>query len=211
MRSLEKYLGVDIMLEQLYKKGYLNYEQLILNHSKALGLNVEEAYVLILILKNYLKTNALSVETLQEQVLMTSSKLDKVVASLMERSYYEIYLSYDKGKGKECISFKPLFQMMESLLEQKINTDSYNIEKVIHFISSKMNRVLTASELEILQGLIVEDHYTYDQIVNVVDYITSSNRTLSMKTIASNLANRKYQIQPEVDAPASFQEFLKRI
>ncbi|HRF71103.1 MAG TPA: DnaD domain protein [Candidatus Pelethenecus sp.] len=74
-----------------------------------------------------------------------------------------------------------------------------------------MNRVLTASELEILQGLIVEDHYTYDQIVNVVDYITSSNRTLSMKTIASNLANRKYQIQPEVDAPASFQEFLKRI
>lgn len=95
MRSLEKYLGVDIMLEQLYKKGYLNYEQLILNHSKALGLNVEEAYVLILILKNYLKTNTLSVETLQEQVLMTSSKLDKVVASLMERSYYEIYLSYD--------------------------------------------------------------------------------------------------------------------
>lgn len=211
MRSLEKYLGVDIMLEELYKKGYLEFEQLLMEYAKALGLNAEEAYVLILILKNYRAKNSLSIEDLQEKVLMTSAKLDKVVASLMERGFYEIYLSYDQGKGTECISFKPLFEMLEKLLDQKTSLDTYDIEKANKYISSKMNRVLTASELEILQGFMVDDHYTYDQIVIVVDQILASKRILSMRTISMGLANKKYEVQPQKESLQALQDFWKRL
>ena len=49
----------------------------------------------------------LSLEQLQENILITSNKIDKIVADLMERGYYEIFIAYDNGVGKECISFKP--------------------------------------------------------------------------------------------------------
>lgn len=200
-----------MMLEQLYKKGYLNYEELIFDQAKALGLNAEEVFVLIHILKNYLLTNTLSVEEIQTQVLMSPSKLDKLVASLMERGFYEVYLTYDNGKGMECISFKPLFTMLEQLLEQKTSLDTYDIEKANKYISSKLNRVLTASELEILQGFMIVDHYTYDQIAAVVDNILASKKVLSLRSIALGLANKRYEVKPSQEAPASFQDFLKRI
>lgn len=211
MKNLEKYLGVDIMLEKLYKSGYLNYEKMIFDHAKALGLNAEEVFVLIHLLKNHLLTNTISVVDIQTQVLMSPSKLDKLVASLMERGFYEVYLSYDQGKGTECVSFKPLFDMLNQLMEQKGNTDTYDIEKANQYISSKFNRVLTASELEILQGFMIDDHYTYDQIAAVVDQLLASKKALSMRSIAAGLANKRYEVKPTTEAPAAFQDFLKRI
>lgn len=199
------------MLEELYMKGYLNYEEIIFDYSKGLGLNAEEAFVLIHILKNYKRTSTLSIEEIQKQILMSPARLDKVVASLMERGYYEVYLSYDQGKGTECISFKPLFEMLEKQLSQKTTTDPYDIEKANQYITSKMNRVLTASELEILQGFMIDDHYTYDQIAAVVDHIVSTNRVLSMRTIQIGLANKKYEVKSSPTAPASLQDFIKRI
>lgn len=199
------------MLEELYKKGYLNYERLIFDYAKGLGLNAEEVFVLIHILKNYVATNTLSVEEIQKQVLMSPSKLDKVVASLMERGFYEVYLTYDNGKGTECISFKPLFVMLEQLLDQKTSFDTYDIERANKYISSKLNRVLTASELEILQGFMIDDHYTYDQIAAVVDHIVSAKKVLSMRSITLGLANKQYEIKPQAETPKAFQDFLKRI
>lgn len=199
------------MLEELYMKGYLNYEEIIFDYSKGLGLNAEEAFVLIHILKNYKRTATLSIEEIQEQILMTPTKLDKFVASLMERGYYEVYLSYDQGKGTECISFKPLFEMLEKLLLQKTTTDSYDIEKTNKYITSKMNRVLTASELETLQSFMIDDHYTYDQIAAVVDQIVATKHVLNMRTIQMGLANKKYEVKSSTGTPASFQDFVKRI
>ncbi len=199
------------MLETLYKKGYLNYEHLILDYGKALGLNAEEGFILIQILKNYLVTQTISISNIVEQLLITPSRLDKVVASLMERGYYEVYLSYDNGKGMECISFAPLFEKIEMLIAQKTDMDMYDIEKANQYLTAKLNRVLTASELEILQGLMVEDRYTYDQIAMAIDAILSSNRVLSMRTLTSTLANKRYDVKPTKEAPAAFKDFVKRI
>lgn len=199
------------MLEELFKKGYLKYEQLIFDQAKLLGLNAEEVFVLLHILRNYLKTNTVSVDEIQGQILMSSSKLDKLVASLMERGFYEVYLTYDKGKGTECISFKPLFTMLEANLQKNNRIDTYDIEKANKYISSKMNRVLTASELEILQGFMFDDHYTFDQIAAVVDYIVANKHVLSMRSIALGLSNKRYEVKTTSEAPAAFQDFLKRI
>ncbi len=200
-----------MMLEELYKKGYLQYHKLLAEYSKALGLNAEEAFVLTKILENYLSTGKLSVESLQEQILISSSRVDKVVASLMERGYYEIYLAYDNGVGKECISFRPLFEKLEAILEQRTDLDAYDIEKTNQFLSTKMNRVLTASELEILQGWMVDDHYSYDQIVSVVEKILNEKRVLSFRTITIGLSAKPQEVASQKEAPQVFKEFLKKI
>lgn len=199
------------MLEELYKKGYLQYEKIMLDYAKPLGLNAEEAFILIKILDNYLHSGTLSLDELQNQLLMTSSRIDKIVASLMERGYYEVYLSYDNGKGIECISFKPLFQKMEKFIDQTAELDQYDIEKANQYISAKMNRVLTANELEILQGFMMEDHYSYEQIVTAVDSIVSSKKLLSMRTLTVALANHKQEISVSKEAPKVFKDFLSRL
>ena len=56
------------MLETLYKKGYLDCTKIILDNAKPLGLNAEEAFVLIKILENYRETKKLSLEQLQENM-----------------------------------------------------------------------------------------------------------------------------------------------
>lgn len=199
------------MLEELFKKGYLEYEKVMLDYAKPLGLNAEEAFVLIKILDNYIYSGTLSLDELQNQLLMASSKIDKIVASLMERGYYEVYLSYDNGKGIECISFKPLFERLEKLLNQNTELDLYDIEKANQYISSKMNRVLTANELEILQGFMVEDHYTYEQIVSAVDSIVAGKKLLSMRTLTVALANHKQEVSVSKEAPKVFKDFLSRL
>lgn len=200
------------MLEELYKKGYLHFEELILDNSKALGLMAEESVVLIQLLKDYNNTGILSVEKLQNNILMNSSKIDKIVASLMERGFYEVYLSYDNGKGTECVSFEPLFLKLENIISNKEQVvDQYDVAKVMEYISMKMNRVLTSSEMEILQAMMFEDHYTYDQIILAVDTIIESKRVLSMRSLTQALAKKKIEAKPKVEAPAALKDFFNKI
>ena len=200
------------MLEKLYKKGYLNYEKLILENAKALGLNAEEGFLLIHILKNYLITNTLAISDIAKQVLLTPAKLDKLIASLMERGYYEVYYPMIMGREQNVFLFNLCLRKLEYLLEQKTVPDTYNIEKTIQYITAKMNRVLIASELEALQSLMMEDRYSYDQIAAVVDsIIASKKRTLSMKSILQGLSNKVYDVHPSKEAPQAFKDFIKRI
>ena len=199
------------MLEKLYRDGFLDYSKLFIKYAKSLGLNAEEAFILIKILDNYLKFNTLSLESLQEEVLITSNKMDKTLANLMERGYYDIFLSYENGKGTECISFANLFSKIESLIERKEEVDAYDIKKTNDYLVSKMNRVLTASELEILQGLMIDDHYSFEEIMVCTENIISSKKVLSVRNLVSKLASTPKEIKPNVEAPKAFKDFLSRI
>ena len=195
------------MLKELYEKGYLNYADMILDNSRALGLKADEAFILIKILDG----GNVSLPELASQVLMTSNRIDKILADLMDRGFYEIYLDYDNGVGKECLSFDPFFKKLEGLFNPQINFDEYDIEKTNKYLANQLNRVLTASELEVLQGLIIDDHYTYYQIVGVVDEIVKAKKVLTMKTITLNLANKKAEVKTKKEAPQALKDFFNRI
>ena len=199
------------MLETLYKKGYLNFNRIILDNAKLLGLNADEAFVLIKILDNYKETNTLSLEKLQENILITSNKIDKIVADLMERGYYEIFIAYDKGVGKECISFKPLFDKIMKIINNEVAFDNYDFEKASRYISSHLNRVLISSELEILEGLMTTDHYTLQEIEAATKRIVDKKRVLSMRTLTQELANKEKETAVKKEAPKALKDFFDKI
>lgn len=199
------------MLNELFIKGYLNYSKLILENAKVLGLNASEAFILIKILDNYHESHSLSIEKLSNQVLINSNNLDQIVVTLMERGYYEIFISYENGKGEECISFKPLFAMIENIVNNNVDLDKYDIEKANRYLVNSMNRVLTANELETLQGLMVDDHYSYNEIVEATNEIIKSRRVLSLRTLTSTLANRKLNVTAHKEAPKAFKDFLSKL
>lgn len=196
-----------MILKELYNNGYLDYKKMILDNSKALGLKASETVVLIKILE----CGTVSLPEISEELLMASGKLDKILASLMERGFYEIYLAYDKGKGKECLSFDPLFEKLEKIIKKEDKIDTFDIEKSNRYLASKLNRVLTASELEILQSLMVDDHYSYEQITEAVDKIVSSNKLLSMRTLTATLAKNKTQTEIKKETPKAVKDFFNKI
>lgn len=200
-----------ILLEQLFKKGYVHYEKLIMDNAKKLGINAEETMVLIALIKEYFNCGNISPNKLQDKLLMSANKIDKTIAGLMERGYYEIYIVYDNGIGNERVSFQPLFKKLEEILNQKDNFDKYDIAKANKYLSEKLNRVLTAQELEILQGLMIEDHYSYDQIITAVDDIIGRKKVLSMRSLTQTLANKKIETKPKKEAPQAFKDFYSKI
>ena len=207
LRSME----LMMMLETLYKKGYLDCTKIILDNAKALGLNAEESFVLIRILENYKVTKTLSLEHLQENVLITSNKIDKIVADLMERGYYEIFIAYDKGVGKECISFKPLFEKIIKVVNNEVSVDNYDLEKAARFLSSNLNRVLTSSELEILESFMTDDHYSLKDIEDATKRITDKKRVLSMRTLTQELTNKDKVSNVKQEAPKALKDFFDKI
>lgn len=199
------------MLNTLYKKGYLDYNRIILENAKVLGLNAEEAFVLIKILDNYHLTNSISIDQLQENVLITSNKIDKIVADLMEREYYEIFIAYDKGIGKECISFKPLFEKIEKIVNNEVSFDSYDLEQAAKVLSNSMNRVLTANEIETLTSLMIDDHYTLSEIEQAINNIINKKRVLSMRSLTQELAHRKTETEVKSTAPKALKDFFDKL
>jgi len=195
------------MIEKLFKKGYLNYEKMILENTKALGVTIEEAVILICILKE----NSLSVDKLQNNLLITFDKVDKILSSLMERGFYAIYLSYDNGRGTECVSFEPLFEKLEAIINKNNQeVDDYDIAKANSFLSEKMNRVLTSQELEILQSLMLEDRYSYDEIVTGVNSILENKRALTMRTLTAKLADKSV-VMPKKEGNKELKDFFNKI
>ena len=199
------------MLDTLYKKGYLDYTRIILDNAKILGLNAEEAFILIKILDNYHETKSISIEQLQESILITTNKIDKIVADLMEREYYEIYIAYDKGVGKECISFKPLFDKINKIINNEVSFDNYDLEKAAKLLSERLNRVLTSSEIEILESLMTEDHYTLTEIDQASKRIVDKKRVLSMRTLTQELANKTSETEVKKAAPKALKDFFDKI
>ena len=200
-----------MMLETLYKKGYLDYNRIILDNAKVLGLSAEEAWVLIKILDNYRHTKSISIEQLQENVLITSTKIDKIVVDLMERGYYEIFIAYDKGVGKECISFKPLFEKIFKIINNEVALDSYDLEKAARVLSSFFNRVLTASEIEILESLMTVDHYTLSEIEQAAKRIIDKKKVLSMRSLTQELATKPTETEVKKAAPKALKDFFDKL
>ena len=129
----------------------------------------------------------------------------------MERGYYEIFIAYDKGVGKECISFKPLFDKIMKIINNEVAFDNYDFEKASRYISSHLNRVLIASELEILEGLMTTDHYTLQEIEAATKRIVDKKRVLSMRTLTQELANKEKETVVKKEAPKALKDFFDKI
>ena len=89
------------MLKELFEKGYINYEKLIIDNAKALSLKTGEILVLFKIIEQALAKKTLNVTEIRESLVISKPKLDACLARLMERSFYEIYISYENGEGYE--------------------------------------------------------------------------------------------------------------
>lgn len=196
------------MLKELFEKGYINYEKLIVDNAKALSLKTGEILVLFKVIEQALAKKTLNVNEIKESLVITKPKLEACLARLMERSFYEIYISYENGEGHEYISLDCLYDKINAILQTGIiPTDE--LTKANEVLQKALNRVLTASELDILASLINDDKYTAKDIDSAVSYLESINRNITMKSLAQALNKDKDEKPNEVSQ--NVKNFLKSV
>lgn len=197
------------MIKKLYECGCFNFQKFILEHTKPLALNSDEAVILIKILEGWTKEKTLSSEALVADLSMTKAKADKALASLLERGFYEIYINYDQGIGQEYISLDGFFQKVSAILDANLPDFKDELYSINQYLTKQMNRILTAKELEILTSLVVEDRYTSDDIQKACEYLKGKGKLLSMRSLAQALAVKE---EPAVrTSPKVVKDFIERI
>lgn len=197
------------MIKKLYECGCFNFQKFILEHTKPLALNSDEAVILIKILEGWTKEKTLSSEALVADLSMTKAKADKALASLLERGFYEIYINYDQGIGQEYISLDGFFQKVSAILDANLPDFKDELYSINQYLTKQMNRILTAKELEILTSMVVEDRYTSDDIQKACEYLKGKGKLLSMRSLAQALAVKE---EPAVrTSPKVVKDFIERI
>ncbi len=190
------YEGVEFMLKKLYELGYFNYQKYIIEHMKELSLNSDETIILINILDFYKDDKTLSSEKLSQRLSLTKAKIDKALASLLERQYYEIYINYDNGIGQEYISLDGFFNKAEAFIDVNSSMSDDELHLVCQYISKEMNRILTSQELEIIQSMVIEDRYSLDDIKKAREVLKINKKLLTMKNLAQALVVKSEPVKP---------------
>ncbi|HIT44341.1 TPA: hypothetical protein IAA91_05845 [Candidatus Avacholeplasma faecigallinarum] len=184
------------MLKKLYELGYFNYQKYIIEHMKELSLNSDETIILINILDFYKDDKTLSSEKLSQRLSLTKAKIDKALASLLERQYYEIYINYDNGIGQEYISLDGFFNKAEAFIDANSSMSDDELHLVCQYISKEMNRILTSQELEIIQSMVIEDRYSLDDIKKAREVLKINKKLLTMKNLAQALVVKSEPVKP---------------
>lgn len=199
------------MIKKMYEIGCFNYQKFILEHTKELSLNSDETLVLIKILEIFEKDKSLSSEDIMARLSLTKNRIDKTLASLLERNFYEIYINYDQGTGEEYISVDGFFNKVETILENKIIEPKDDMYNITQYVTKEFNRILTAKDLEILSSLVYEDRYTLENIKVAIEKIKEKKKILSIRGLvqALSLDEEKEEPKPKQKVMKDFFDSIK--
>ena len=175
------------MLKKLYDMGFFDYRNFIICNQKSLSLNSDEAIVLIKILENYSHSKSIEHEKIASSVNMTQSKLDKTLASLNERKFYEFYIEEKNGKVEELVSVDGFFNRATAILDNKEDDIKDELFRILQLVTTSLNRTLTSKEIDIVSSLVEEDRYKYDDFKRSIEKIYNENRLMTIKTISNEL------------------------
>ncbi len=177
------------MIQKLYECGCFDYRKYIIDNQKTLALNSDEAIVLINMLDAYKDNKAIKSSELIKISGLTKAKCEKALNSLFERSFYEIKLVSENDISKEVVSLDNFFNKVMLQLDNKVDNLEDELSNVIKYLNEKLNRILTSSELEIIESLVVEDRYKLEAFKKAVDILESKEKIISIKGIAQIIVN----------------------
>ena len=186
------------MLKKLYEKGYFDYKKFILENQKKLGLTPNEALVLMELLDSYSNgCDLVSVDDIQNSILLPKDELTEALSKLLTKKYYTIFLKEKDMKSYEAISLDGFFNHAKDIINNTLSDADSDLYTITSILQDKINRILTSSELDIVQTLVNDDKYTLNDFNNVISNLESKKRKITIKVIAQELAQPSSQPKPK--------------
>ena len=176
------------MIKNVFYAGYLDYKNLILENYDKLGLNLNEALVVIRMLDLIKAKKDVKITTLSKLTMLDKKIVDEVLSHLLELNYLEISVEIKNNKGVEVYNLDSLFLSFESLF-----AGSYDQEEATDLashIEGKLSRLLTSKELEIVTGFI-NDGITIKEVDQSIDRLLHKNSKISIPALEKDLYSAK--------------------
>lgn len=178
------------MIKELFEMGYLNMEKIILSEAKNLDISPLETVVLIEIMNSYKRNRRIDKSVIMINLRLTVHEIDEILNNLLEKSLYEIYISYEGNKGEEYVSLDNLFKKIESsIITPSILRIDSEIEEVIQLLQIKMNKILSANELEYVKEWVFQSGYTKNRMVDVIHRIELANKKVTFRNLMVAITN----------------------
>ena len=130
----------------------------------------------------------ISVSDLSPYLNMSYNDIENVLGFLLERDFYSIYISYIDGLGEESILFDGFFTKASDILNGVVNDYQNELTTITKWLNKKLNRLLSNMELDIITSLVEEDKKTFTDFKNAYNSLESTNRVISIKTLAKALS-----------------------
>ncbi len=199
------------MLKKLFECGCFDYRKYIIDNQKVLALNSDETIVLINMLDAYKNNKAIKSSELIKVSGLTKAKCERALNSLFERSFYEIKLVNENDISKEIVSLDNFFDKVSLQLNNKIDNLEDELGVVIKYLNEVLNRILTASELEIVESLVIEDRYKLNDFKASVEALEAQKTLISIRGIAQVIVNHVSTKEQNNNQPSILTDFFKKI
>nr|KAB8122679.1 DNA replication protein [Candidatus Phytoplasma sacchari] len=184
------------MLKNLYKKGYLNIEKILIKEFINLNLEINELAVLLLLFND--DQDHFSSLNLAEKTNFSKNEIEEILENLIKKNFFNIVQEQKNEKFIEKLNFDNTFIKLEKILNKKKieqkETKNYNkeIKETIENLEKIKGRILTGFELEIVKNWYLSKGYSHKDIIdsikksslynkkslNYIDYILNKKKDL---------------------------------
>lgn len=160
----------SLMLKMI-KDNLINVKDYLINNYKRMGLNEQEAMMLIHIYNiSQLGEDFLSIYQLQDKMALEFVECSNLVYQLVQKNLLAFEMEIDeKGKQKEKFTLEPLFNaIIKDILTENINfitkEQDHMISSIIAFLEQEFGRTLSPFEIEMLRTWFEQDNYDVEII-----------------------------------------------
>lgn len=201
-----------MILKRLFESDCFDYKKFILDNLKHLIIDASEAIVLIKIIEYYETTDIFNLEKLRETAPLSKKNFDEALASLLDKGFYSIYLKETNGISEEAISIEGFFDRCEQLLSSKTSNDPSELQEILRIVSVGLNKILIATDIEIVKSLVEDDMYTKNDFEKAFVKLKDKN-VVNIKSLVSELEKeRKKGLKPKTkEIPQGFLDFVNNI
>ncbi len=195
------------MLLELFLAGYFNYKDFIYDNSLSLGLTPNDALILINILNEYQKGNKkIDLEKMEHQVLLHKNDINNSLSNLLENAFYNVCLVNKDGVLEEEITIEPFFKKVEDFYTPQHEDTN---KKIFTLIERKSQKLLTASDYENINNLIVSENYGYEDFKETIAYLEKAKLDITIRNIMKYIDKKTPIVAVDDATSQTIQDLLK--
>lgn len=144
------------MIKYLVKKGYVDFNKIILENYSKFNVTEQEVFVLITLVELYkLNKNTFSTSSIAKRTNLSNDICSTCLNSILNKGLISIKIEYSNNKAKEVFSLDELFNVISKTFNdeiklEKIQQSEGSIEEIITLVENTLNKSLSPYELEII-------------------------------------------------------------
>ena len=151
-------------LSKLIKSKVISFSELLIEAYKQLGLDEQDAMILIHLHNQLLNNNnVLSISTLEKKITLSETELSNKVLALVQKGFLELLIAND---NQETFSLDDAYEKLGNLMDKEHAepiSKKDQVRQIVNYLEITLQSTIKPNEVEIINAWI-EEKYSFDEI-----------------------------------------------